>query len=146
MTDNVDPDGFKSLLDLLEVRKTLFNVISKSGGTAETMSQFLIIRDLLKKKLGNRKEKDHLVITTDPVQGVLRKIAEEEQFKSFEIPSLLGGRFSVLSAVGLTAGRHVRNRYRGIAGRGQGNGRTLSESFPLGKSGLFVCLFVFPEL
>ena len=65
------------------------------------MSQFLIIRDLLKKKLGNRKEKDHLVITTDPVQGVLRKIAEEEQFQSFEIPSLLGGRFSVLSAVGL---------------------------------------------
>ncbi|MGC1402744.1 MAG: glucose-6-phosphate isomerase [Thermodesulfobacteriota bacterium] len=99
--DNVDPDGFKSLLDLLEVRKTLFNVISKSGGTAETMSQFLIIRDLLKKKLGNRKEKDHLVITTDPVQGVLRRIAEEEQFKRFEIPSLLGGRFSVLSAVGL---------------------------------------------
>lgn len=101
VADNVDPDGFKSLLDLLEVRKTIFNVISKSGGTAETMSQFLIIRDLLKKKLGNRKEKDHLVITTDPVQGVLRRIAEEEQFKSFEIPTLLGGRFSVLSAVGL---------------------------------------------
>jgi glucose-6-phosphate isomerase len=101
VTDNVDPDGFKALLDLLEVRKTLFNVISKSGGTAETMSQFLIIRELLKKKLGNRKEKEHLVITTDPVQGVLRKIAEAESFKSFEIPSLLGGRFSVLSAVGL---------------------------------------------
>jgi glucose-6-phosphate isomerase len=101
VTDNVDPDGFKALLDLLEVRKTLFNVISKSGGTAETMSQFLIIRDLLKKKLGNRKEKDHLVMTTDPVQGVLRKIAAEEQFNSFEIPTLLGGRFSVLSAVGL---------------------------------------------
>jgi glucose-6-phosphate isomerase len=101
VADNVDPDGFKSLLDLLEVRKTLFNVVSKSGGTAETASQFLIVRDLLKKKLGNRKEKDHLVITTDPVQGVLRRIAEEEQFKSFEIPSLLGGRFSVLSAVGL---------------------------------------------
>jgi len=101
VTDNVDPDGFKALLDLLEVRKTLFNVISKSGGTAETMSQFLIIRDLLKKKLGNRKEKDHLVVTTDPAQGVLRRIAEEESFKSFEIPTHLGGRFSVLSAVGL---------------------------------------------
>jgi glucose-6-phosphate isomerase len=101
VADNVDPDGFKALLDLLEVRKTLFNVISKSGGTAETMSQFLIIRELLKKKLGNRKEKEHLVLTTDPVQGVLRKIAEGEQFKSFEIPSLLGGRFSVLSSVGL---------------------------------------------
>lgn len=101
VADNVDPDGFKALLDLLEPRKTLFNVISKSGGTAETMSQFLIIRDLLKKKLGNRKEKDHLVITTDPVHGVLRKIAAGEQFPSFEIPTSLGGRFSVLSAVGL---------------------------------------------
>jgi glucose-6-phosphate isomerase len=101
VADNVDPDGFKALLEILELRKTLFNVISKSGGTAETMSQFLVVRDLLKKKLGNRKEKDHLVITTDPVQGVLRRICEEEQIHSFEIPTHLGGRFSVLSAVGL---------------------------------------------
>jgi glucose-6-phosphate isomerase len=101
VADNIDPDGFKALLDLLEVRKTIFNVISKSGGTAETMSQFLIIRDLLKKKVGGRKEKEHLVITTDPLQGVLRKIAQGEQFANFEIPTLLGGRFSVLAAVGL---------------------------------------------
>jgi glucose-6-phosphate isomerase len=101
VADNVDPDGFKALLDILEVRKTLFNVISKSGGTGETMSQFLIIRDLLKKRLGARKEKDHLVITTDPAEGALRKISEMEQFPSFEIPPALGGRYSVLSAVGL---------------------------------------------
>jgi len=101
VADNIDPDGFKALLDLLDIRKTLFNVISKSGGTAETMSQFLIIRDLLKKRLGNRKEKEHLVITTDPEQGVLRKIAGEEQIQSFEIHPLLGGRYSVFSAVGL---------------------------------------------
>jgi len=101
VADNVDPDGFKALLDLVEVRKTIFNVISKSGGTAETMSQFLIIRDLLKKKMGGRKEKEHLVITTDPQHGVLRKIVQGEKFQRFEIPPLLGGRFSVLSAVGL---------------------------------------------
>jgi glucose-6-phosphate isomerase len=101
VADNIDPDGFQSLLEILEIRKTVFNVISKSGGTAETMSQFLFIRDLLKKKLGNRKEKQHLVITTDPASGVLRKIAEEEQILSFEIHPFLGGRFSVLSAVGL---------------------------------------------
>jgi glucose-6-phosphate isomerase len=101
VADNIDPDGFKALLDLLDIRKTLFNVISKSGGTAETMSQFLIIRDLLKKKLGPRKEKERLVITTDPEKGVLRTIVQEEQFESFEIPPLLGGRFSVFSAVGL---------------------------------------------
>ena len=99
--DNIDPDGFKALLDLIDIRKTLFNVISKSGGTAETMSQFLIVRELLKKRLGNRKEADHLVITTDPAKGILRQIAQEEQIASFSIPPLLGGRFSVLSAVGL---------------------------------------------
>ncbi len=99
--DNVDPDGFKALVDMIDVRKTLFNVISKSGGTAETMSQFLIVREILKKRLGNRKETDHLAITTDPVKGILRKIAQEEQIASFSIPPLLGGRFSVLSAVGL---------------------------------------------
>ncbi len=99
--DNVDPDGFKALLDMIDIRKTLFNVISKSGGTAETISQFLIVREILKKRLGNRKEADHLVITTDPAKGILRKIALEEQIASFSIPPLLGGRFSVLSAVGL---------------------------------------------
>ena len=99
--DNVDPDGFKALLDTIDIRKTLFNVISKSGGTAETMSQFLIVREILKKRLGNRKEADHLVITTDPTKGILRQIARDEQIASFSIPPLLGGRFSVLSAVGL---------------------------------------------
>ena len=99
--DNVDPDGFKALLDMIDIRKTLFNVISKSGGTAETISQFLIVREILKRRLGNRKEADHLVITTDPVKGILRKIAQEEQIANFSIPPLLGGRFSVLSAVGL---------------------------------------------
>jgi glucose-6-phosphate isomerase len=99
--DNIDPDGFKALLDLIDIRKTLFNVISKSGGTAETMSQFLIVREILKKRLGNRKEADHLVMTTDPAKGILRQIARDEQIASFSIPPLLGGRFSVLSAVGL---------------------------------------------
>jgi glucose-6-phosphate isomerase len=101
VVDNVEPDGFKALLDILEVRKTLFNVVGKSGGTAETMSQFLIIRDLLKKKVGNRKERDHLVITTDPENGGLRKIVEEDQIRTFEIPPSLGEEFSALSAAGL---------------------------------------------
>ena len=101
VADNIDPDGFKALLDLVDLRKTLFNVVSKSGGTAETLSQYLIVRDLLKRRGGNRKELDHLVITTDPEAGSLRKIVRTEEAAGFEIPSLLGGRFSVLSAVGL---------------------------------------------
>ena len=56
---------------------------------------------MLKKRLGNRSEADHLVITTDPARGILRQIARDEQIANFSIPPLLGGRFSVLSAVGL---------------------------------------------
>ncbi|MBI5584833.1 MAG: glucose-6-phosphate isomerase [Deltaproteobacteria bacterium] len=101
VADNIDPDGFNALLELVDLRKTLFNVVSKSGGTAETMSQYLIVRELLKRRGGNRKELDHLVITTDPEAGNLRKIVRADAVAGFEIPPRLGGRFSVLSAVGL---------------------------------------------
>jgi glucose-6-phosphate isomerase len=100
--DNVDPDTVGSLLDRIDVRRTLFNVISKSGTTAETMSQFLVVRDRLARALddpdGYRR---HLVFTTDPEKGVLRKIADEEGIATLPIPANVGGRFSVLSAVGL---------------------------------------------
>lgn len=57
VADNIDPDGFQALLEILEIRRTVFNVVSKSGGTAETMSQFLFVRDLLKKKAGSAQRK-----------------------------------------------------------------------------------------
>src|SRR3990170_6228377 len=66
VADNIDPDGFEGILRVVDPEKTMFNVISKSGGTAETMSQFIIVRDILKKRL--RKEyKDHIAATPDPV-------------------------------------------------------------------------------
>ena len=99
--DNIDPDGFQALLDTLEMRKTLFNVISKSGETAETMSQFLIIHNLLKKHLGEKEYGKHLIFTTDREKGRLREILRKEHFLSFIIPDGVGGRFSIFTPVGL---------------------------------------------
>ncbi len=99
--DNVDPDLIGAFLDELEPEKTLFNVISKSGGTAETMSQFLIAREQLISALGEKKHKEHLVVTTDEDKGVLREIVRREGYTSFVVPDGVGGRFSVLSPVGL---------------------------------------------
>lgn len=98
--DNVDPERMQSLFEVLDLDKTVFNVITKSGSTSETMSQFLIISDILKKKYGER-YKDHIIATTDEVNGNLIKIAKAEGFKCFYIPSGVGGRFSVISPVGL---------------------------------------------
>jgi glucose-6-phosphate isomerase len=101
--DNVDPQQFGSFLDWLNDRldKTLFNVISKSGRTAETAGQFLTVRKLLIDRLGRDSLKDHILATTDAAKGTLRKIATEADLKCLEVPDGVGGRFSVLSAVGL---------------------------------------------
>ena len=99
--DNIDPTTISPLLDRIDVRRTLFNVVSKSGSTAETMAQFLIVRDQLEKSLGPEAYRSHLVFTTDPEQGVLRNIARAEEIATLPVPPNVGGRFSVLSAVGL---------------------------------------------
>ncbi len=100
--DNVDPDQIKSVVDYItpRLKKTIINVISKSGETAETASQFILFRDLLMQKLG-KKYKDNILATTDPNGGTLREICTAEGFRTLEVPDGVGGRFSVLSAVGL---------------------------------------------
>ena len=98
--DNIDPDQLKSLLDLLDLEKTLVNVITKSGSTAETMSQYMIIKDVLERELGDDYRKN-IVATTDKMTGYLRQLADQEGYKTFVIPDDVGGRFSVFSAVGL---------------------------------------------
>lgn len=99
--DNVDPDLIGEFLDTFDPTETLFNVISKSGGTAETMSQLLIVRQALVERLGEEGHRPHLVCTTDVEKGVLREIVEREGYASFIVPDGVGGRFSVLSPVGL---------------------------------------------
>ncbi len=98
--DNVDPERMVALLDVLDLEKTMFNVITKSGSTSETMSQYLIIMDLLKKKFGD-KAKEHMIATTSANKGNLIKIAKQEGLKTFYIPDGVGGRFSELCPVGL---------------------------------------------
>lgn len=100
--DNVDPATLGPFLDRLDLGTALFNVVSKSGTTAETMSQFLIVRQRLEAQFHEEEAyRRHLVFTTDPEKGVLREIAAREQIATMPIPPAVGGRFSVLSAVGL---------------------------------------------
>lgn len=98
--DNIDPDTMTALFDMLDWKRTLVNVITKSGDTAETMSQFLIVKDRLEKELGDDYRKN-IVATTDQRTGILRQISEQEGYKTFVVPDDVGGRFSVFSAVGL---------------------------------------------
>ncbi|MBA3557855.1 MAG: glucose-6-phosphate isomerase [Gemmatimonadaceae bacterium] len=98
--ENVDPVTVASVLGRVELGRTLFLVISKSGGTAETMAQYLIARGRLEAELG-KEFKRHLVFLTDPARGALREIARNEGIAALEIPSNVGGRFSILSPVGL---------------------------------------------
>ena len=98
--DNIDPERMKALLDVIDVKTTCFNIITKSGATAETMSQYLIISELLKKELGASWH-EHIIATTDREKGNLIQLAKQNGFKHFYIPSSVGGRFSELSPVGL---------------------------------------------
>lgn len=98
--DNVDPERINALLDILNLERTVFDVITKSGSTSETMSQFLIVYDMLKARLGD-KAKDHIIVTTTNGEGNLYNLAQKEGFEAFYIPANVGGRFSELSPVGL---------------------------------------------
>jgi len=98
--DNVDPDCTSALFKMLDLKKTLVNVITKSGDTTEIMAQYMIVKDLMEKELGDEYRKN-IVATTDKRSGILRQIAEQEGYKTFVVPDDVGGRFSVFSAVGL---------------------------------------------
>ena len=99
--DNVDPTTFSSVLDFINMERTIFNVITKSGSTAETVSQFLIICQMITERLGKESVREHLVVTTGVKGGQLRALAEESGYPLLSIPENVGGRFSVFSPVGL---------------------------------------------
>ncbi|MCL2352353.1 MAG: glucose-6-phosphate isomerase [Firmicutes bacterium] len=101
VADNVDPERLTGLFDAVDPAKCIFNVISKSGSTSETMSQFMIIKALLEERLGAEAARERIVCTTDAEKGLLVKIARGEGYRTFYIPSGVGGRFSELCPVGL---------------------------------------------
>jgi len=97
--DNVDPRSVRGLLEVVDPARTRFLVISKSGSTAETMSQYLLVRERLKE--AGRTPAQGLAFVTDPVKGVLRRLAKADGVPTFDVPANVGGRFSVLSPVGM---------------------------------------------
>lgn len=99
--ENVDPYSLQRLLARLEAAQTAVLCVSKSGGTIETVVQYLILRDWLYRQLGTERASRQQWIVTDPNGGWLREIAGNEKLPSLPVPPNVGGRYSVLSAVGL---------------------------------------------
>jgi glucose-6-phosphate isomerase len=99
--DNVDPVTIDATLERLPLTSTLVLVISKSGGTVETMAQYLIVRAALEAAVGVEHARARMIFVTDPAVGALRAVARAEGITTFDIPANVGGRFSVLSPVGL---------------------------------------------
>jgi glucose-6-phosphate isomerase len=98
--DNVDPQTLNAVLSLCDMGRSIANVITKSGSTAETMASFMVIWDSLTRAAGED-AKNRIIATTDPHKGNLREIAATSGFRTLPIPPGVGGRYSVLSPVGL---------------------------------------------
>lgn len=99
--ENVDPYSLDRLLAHLDPAQTAVLCISKSGGTIETVVQYLILRDWLVRNLGRDRARRQQWVVTDPEQGWLREVAVREGLSSLPVPPRVGGRYSVLSPVGL---------------------------------------------
>jgi glucose-6-phosphate isomerase len=97
---NMDPDYFRDTLDMLEGKRIGINVISKSGTTTETAVAFRIMMKLLEENLGDRAS-GFIIATTDRSKGALRELSGKKGYRTFAIPDNIGGRFSVLTDVGL---------------------------------------------
>ena len=101
IVDNIDPHKINAIIEIIkpEIEKTLLVVISKSGETPETISQFMIFKELMKKASNDFQER--IILITDKEKGILNKIAKEDGYRTLNVPDGIGGRFSVLTPVGL---------------------------------------------
>ncbi|MGO4889545.1 glucose-6-phosphate isomerase [Anaerobacillus sp. MEB173] len=89
------------LFDLLEGKDVVVNVISKSGMTTEPAIAFRMVKKFMEQKYGRNNVKDRIIVTTDKEKGALKRLADEEGYETFVIPDDIGGRYSVLTSVGL---------------------------------------------
>ena len=114
---NISSTYISHLLEMLEGKDISINVISKSGTTTEPAIAFRIFRDYLEKKYGKEEAKNRIFVTTDKEKGALKQLATEEGYETFVIPDDVGGRYSVLTAVGLlpiaTAGLDIDQMMQG---------------------------------
>lgn len=101
MADNVDSAENRAIWDLINPESTAVVVVSKSGSTAETAANFLFFWEKLRDTLGEASARERVVVVTDKEKGILRPFVEETGCKSLVLPDDVGGRFSVLSCVGL---------------------------------------------
>lgn len=99
--NNLNPNYINDLIELIGNRDLSINVISKSGTTTEPAIAFRIFRELLENKYGLKEAQKRIYVTTDKKKGALKQIAHEEKYTTFVIPDNIGGRYSVLTAVGL---------------------------------------------
>jgi len=99
--NNLSPNYINDLIDLIGKRDVSINVISKSGTTTEPAIAFRIFREYMESKYGLEEAKKRIYVTTDKEKGALKTLATEEGYETFVIPDNVGGRFSVLTAVGL---------------------------------------------
>jgi glucose-6-phosphate isomerase len=99
--DNPDPEKIKATLETVDLPNTLINVVTKSGQTAETMANFLVALEALEAAVGKDAARKQIVATTDPKEGLLRQLADEEGYRTFPVPPGVDGRQTVLSAVGM---------------------------------------------
>ncbi|MCA9783194.1 MAG: glucose-6-phosphate isomerase [Calditrichaeota bacterium] len=98
--DNSDPDALSDLLEMIDPGETLVNVVSKSGTTAETAANFATLAGRFRESIGDDWA-SHFVLTTDQGDGLLQRIGREHGMAVLDIPPKTGGRFSLLTAVGL---------------------------------------------
>lgn len=140
--DNPDPDTVQALLDRIDLRTTLFNVVSKSGSTAETAALYLVVRDRLVEALEDDEAvRGHFLFTTDPEAGALRPLSESEGIPALAIPPNVGGRFSVLSAVGLLPAAVLGLDLEALLdGAREMRERCLDENLPSNPAGLLAVL------
>jgi glucose-6-phosphate isomerase len=115
--NSISPVYLNKLLSVLEGKDISINVISKSGTTTEPSIAFRIFKELLEKKYGKEKARERIFVTTDKSRGALKHLADEEGYETFVVPDDVGGRYSVLTAVGLlpiaAAGIDIKELMRG---------------------------------
>ena len=99
--NNISPTYLNEILSICEGKDFSVNVISKSGTTTEPALAFRIFRELVIKKYGKEGAKERIFATTDKAKGTLKELADKEGYETFVVPDDIGGRFSVLTAVGL---------------------------------------------
>ncbi len=99
--NSISSTALSELLDLCEGRRVSINVISKSGTTTEPAIAFRVFREYLEKTVGAEEAKKRIYVTTDKAKGTLKGLSDREGYETFVVPDDVGGRFSVLTAVGL---------------------------------------------